>query len=160
MNLEENNDLICELSYISDDEKDNLKSSIIKFVCYFNLFESYLNERGIDHWYDFFDKYTVDESLINKYFEFFYKRYVKDDEVNDQFNSFYGVVKENYLNQLKNDLIQKQNKPKSVLSISYYFRNNLFHGHKAICQLKKYVACFEKITEFLLKIMENAKEKK
>lgn len=156
INFEETKLLINELS---GNEK-GLRSTIVKSVCYFNLFESYLYENNIEHWYEFFNRYTLDESLINDHFDFFYKRYVESNNVNDKFNSFYGFVKENYLNQLKNDLIQKQNKSKSVLSISYYFRNNLYHGHKAICELEKYNECFEKITDFLLKIMKNAKQKK
>lgn len=155
INFEETKLLINELS---GNEK-GLRSTIVKFVCYFNLFESYLSERDIDHWYDFFDRYTIDENLINEYFDFFYKRYVESNNVNDKFNGFKKYVKKAYLEELKSDLINKQNKSKSVLSISYYFRNNLYHGHKAICALEKYNECFEKITDFLLKIMKNVKEK-
>lgn len=156
INFEETKLLINELS---GNEK-GLRSTIVKSVCYFNLFESYLYENNIKHWYEFFNKFTIDESMINEYFEFFYNRYVDNNNVNEKFNGFYGLVKDNYLSQLKNDLIQKQNKSKSVLSISYYFRNNLYHGHKAICELDRYEQCFGKITDFLLKVMESSKEKK
>lgn len=144
---------------ILSENNEELKSKIVKFVCCFNLFESYLYENNIEHWYEFFNRYTLDESLINGHFNFFYKRYVESNNVNDKFNGFKKYVKKAYLEELKSDLINKQNKSKSVLSISYYFRNNLYHGHKAICELEKYNECFEKITDFLLKIMKNVKEK-
>lgn len=156
INFRETELLINELS---GNEK-GLRSTIIKFVCYFNLFESYLCENNIEHWYKFFNKYTIDESLINEYFEFFYNRYVEKNKVNDNFNGFSKYVKEPYLEELKNDLIQKQNKSKSILSISYYFRNNLYHGHKSVCELDRYEQCFGKIIDFLSKIMESSKEKK
>lgn len=144
---------------ILNENNEKLKSKIVKFVCYFNLFENYLYENNIDHWYEFFNKYTIDESLINEHFDFFYDRYIENNIVNDNFNSFSKYVKREYLEKLKNDLIKKQNKSKSVLSISYYFRNNLYHGHKAICELNRYEQCFEKITDFLLKVLKHAKEK-
>lgn len=156
INFDEIEPLINQLS----GNEEGLRSTITKFVYYFNLFESYLYENSIKHWYEFFDRYTIDESLINEHFNFFYKRYVEKNKVNDKFNGFKKYVKRPYLEELKNDLINKQNKSKSVLSISYYFRNNLYHGHKAICELEKYNDCFQKITDFLLKIMKNAKEKK
>ena len=154
--LTENKNLIKEIADISSNDNKNLQPAIIRFVCYFNLFECFLEESEISHWYKFTDKFMVDDSVVDPYFQFFYKRYVdiKRNQINKKF-----TFKNNYTKELKENLLEKKNKLHTVLSISYYFRNNLYHGHKGLSSLEKYVDCFNQISGFLLTILENAKEK-
>lgn len=154
------NEVECLINDIAYNQNQlNVKTSVIKLVCYFNLFECYLSELGIDHWYNFHKKYKVNDDVLNNFFDFFYKRYLDNNVTNKNFTGLCEYVKDEYKKNLENNLKQKKNKLKTLLSISYYFRNNLYHGHKALCELDKYTTCFEKISETLKIVMENAKEK-
>lgn len=160
INIFEAEYLIDDISSMRNKNKYALQKSIIKFVCYFNLFECYLAEKEVDHWYHFDYKYYVEKEYLNDYFNYFYNRYVECNKVNRDFDDLCKFVKIRYKNGLRHNLLNKRNLLYALLSISYYFRNNMYHGYKALFELDKYVECFEKITEILLTIMKNAKEKR
>ena len=156
INLEENKFLIEDIS--NTDQKE-LQSLIIKFVCYFNLFECFISEKNIPHWFKFHERFYVDESILDDCFKFFKNRYITDGSTNKDFEDLCKNVDKKYRNELERNLRQGKNKLHVLLSISYYFRNNLYHGHKALCQLKDYTNCFKKISNFIYDIMKNAREK-
>ncbi len=159
INIAETEFLIDEISSSSQNSNDNkdIKSIITKFVCYFNLFECYLSEKEVNVWYDFNKRYNVSEIYLNEFFEYFYKRYVIINSVNEKFINLCCNVKSIFRNELMHNLIQKKNKLKVLLSISYYFRNNLYHGHKSLNELDKYAECFNKIIVLLKNVMKYSK---
>ncbi len=71
--LTNNIDLIKQICELIDEDKKNLRLAISKFVCYFNLFESFLYTARIDHWYLFCKSCKIDENIASKYFNFFMK---------------------------------------------------------------------------------------
>ena len=156
INMNEAEMLIDDISCI-EGRQNKFKSSIIKFVCYFNLFECFCAERNVDHWYNFHEKYYIKNFYLNEYFDFFYNRYVENNKVNNNYYDLCLYVKDEHKNRLEKYLIQKANKLYVLLSISYYFRNNLYHGYKVLFELEKYEVCFEKITDILKTVIINAR---
>ncbi|MBO7526384.1 MAG: hypothetical protein J6T74_00635 [Clostridia bacterium] len=138
---------------------ERLKESLIKMLMLFNLFECvYLKDKINDtDKYAIIDKYTMDESLIIKEFNFFKERYYNNGNFTNNFKTL------NFGKDLKqkigNSFIANNEKLFALTRIAYKFRNNLYHGHKHICELEKYETCFENINSFLIKFLKNAKEK-
>ena len=108
INIFEAEYLIDDISSMRNKNKYALQKSIIKFVCYFNLFECYLAEKEVDHWYHFDYKYYVEKEYLNDYFNYFYNRYVECNKVNRDFDDLCKFVKIRYKNGLRRNLLNKR----------------------------------------------------
>ena len=156
--LKNNIDLIKQICELTDENKDPLRFAISKFVCYFNLFESFLYTTRIGPWYLFCKSCKIKENVVSKYFNFFYDRYITNGKINNEFEDLCKHVEKKYKDILKKNLTNKINKNYAVLSISYYFINYLFHGHKKISELDKFIDSFNMITDFLCDILKCANQ--
>ena len=139
---------------IGGSEYMHLICSLTKFLMLFNLFErSFLNNG--QNWYEVPQNYEIDETEITNELNFFKDRYYKDGKETSIFRSFKIYHKD----EIKKNFKNRTNIFDTLLRISYQFRNNLYHGYKHICGLNKYDDCFRQINNFMIKVIQYAKEK-
>lgn len=164
INIHETQYLIDEISNVRDNRYLDLQRTLIRFVCYFNLFECFISEQNIPHWFKFHERFYVDELILDDCFKFFKNRYITDGSVNKDFydlcKNLSSLQKEEIINTLVNNLKEDKDKLYTLLSISYYFRNNLYHGYKDLSKLDQYKECFDIIVKIIHLTIANAKRRK
>lgn len=139
---------------------DKVKNSLVQMVMLFNLFEKVFlsNKTRDEDKYCIIDRYVIqDENIIHDEYEFFKNRYY----INGRFTSeFYSLhLNKNLWGKVGKYFEDNENKLFLLFRIVYQIRNNLYHGYKHICELEKYLECFENINSFLLKFIKNANKK-
>lgn len=163
INIHETQYLIDEISNVRDNRYLDLQRTLIRFVCYFNLFECFISERNIQHWFMFHKRFYVDDPILDECFNFFKKRYITAGNTNKDFSdlckNLSSSQKEEIINTLGNNLKNDKDKLYTLLSISYYFRNNLYHGYKDLSKLEQYKECFDNIVKFIHLTISNTKRR-
>jgi hypothetical protein len=144
---------------------EEAKLTLLKFVFLFNIFESTLftkEERGFtaikricsdlkkeDSWFKIRD--------YKEYGDFFVKRYLIDrthriEDLNFEKDEYREAV-EKALEKLRNGSGDNGDLFLCYLVIAYRFRNNLYHGSKAVTKVEKFEECFEQINKLFLRLL-------
>ncbi len=145
----------------STNEKDlELNTILVKFMYIFNIYErEMINEQKYGELKK--TKFLIKnkENIYNIFF-FFLKRYVKENKITQSFWDLYTYGKDKKAKQkIINILLKgKENNLgqmfEASLSISYRFRNNLYHGNKRLEYFGEYTNCFEKIIDFIYRTLK------
>lgn len=144
--------------------ENDLKNIVCKMVLLFNLFEAkFANSNSSIQQIikSFLDPFDPEEINCDYCFKFFEDRYIENDETNDKFNNNLfrdGESEKKRKNEIKQNLLKGKNKLYTCLSIAYRFRNNLFHGNKAVFQVEQDKNCFQQINSLLENVLKNHKE--
>lgn len=113
------------------------------------------------------NNYSLD--LLKKFQSHFSEVYIENNVCTDRFNSLrksnfnkngYEDWEMNNLYDFLNNSLEKNKKYaiKNALTLSYTFRNNLFHGQKDIRELEMYEDDFVEISSFLISLMKYLNE--
>lgn len=160
------NDAVAKIPYIEPRTSKNL----LHLLLLFNSFENI--EMGFnDHPRNiFYRNYSLDLIYYEKTFIFFKERYVNGDKTNKRFEDLFGRdnrvinnsnrIKENVSGYLLDEQVSDENKLYTCIEISYRFRNNIFHGTKAVFELDCYNDCYDVIIELFSNILQHSQRKR
>lgn len=152
-------------NYYYDKLEENKLKSIFYFTLVWNIYEKNLcdkdgkiNIHPNEHSKKFLDK--VNLGLLDAVFEYFKKRYVNNGQKSTHYEMF-----EFKSEDIKNEVFQflsktnptNEEKLKSLISIAFRLRNNLFHGEKQVEELYEQNENFRMINYLLMDLIEKNK---
>lgn len=147
-----------------------LKDVVLRFLFVFNIFESEFfeekNDKCVSERIEDIENFCNEKHLLLDELKSFHSHfktiYIDNKDGKERFDTlceFLGNKKKEYLKYfLEHTLDDKKNKEhslKNALTLSYRFRNNLYHGTKDLTYLGDYKDDFEVITKFLKELMKH-----
>ena len=154
-----------EIDWINQYFRIELQSDKINHVLYFsllwNIYEGVVcnrscNVKTIENSVQQLEDEKLNQADFEPYLLYFKNRYIASGETNNQFETL--RLHRDYVELVKDVLLGKRNTSKdtilALLLIIYRYRNNMFHGEKAIQSLPTQDENFSVSNQVLMKFIE------